>query len=141
MISIWMDDTCISYPTVENAITDGRSQITGNFDYESAKDLADKISAGALPYKLETSNFRTISASMGTGARNAMLIAGVIAFVLVALYMIIVYRLPGVVSSIALVGQVVGNHCLHNRLLRKHPKLYPYDTRYRRYHIGGRHGR
>src|SRR5699024_905105 len=68
----------------------------------------DKISAGALPYKLETSNFRTISASMGTGARNAMLIAGVIAFVLVALYMIIVYRLPGVVSSIALVGQVVG---------------------------------
>ena len=108
VISIWMDDTCISYPTVENAITDGRSQITGNFDYESAKDLADKISAGALPYKLETSNFRTISASMGTGARNAMLIAGVIAFVLVALYMIIVYRLPGVVSSIALVGQVVG---------------------------------
>ena len=108
VISIWMDNTCISYPTVENAITDGRSQITGNFDYESAKDLADKISAGALPYKLETSNFRTISASMGTGARNAMLIAGVIAFVLVALYMIIVYRLPGVVSSIALVGQVVG---------------------------------
>ena len=108
VISIWMDDTCISYPTVENAITDGRSQITGNFDYESAKDLADKISAGALPYKLETSNFRTISASMGTGARNAMLIAGVIAFVLVALYMIIVYRLPGVVSSIALVGQVAG---------------------------------
>ena len=108
VISIWMDDTCISYPTVENAITDGRSQITGNFDYESAKDLADKISAGALPYKLETSNFRTISASMGTGARNAMLIAGVIAFVLIALYMIIVYRLPGAVASIALVGQVVG---------------------------------
>ena len=108
VISIWMDDTCISYPTVENAITDGRSQITGNFDYESAKDLADKISAGALPYKLETSNFRTISASMGTGARNAMLIAGVIAFVIIALYMIIVYRLPGVVASIALVGQVVG---------------------------------
>ena len=108
VISIWMDNTCISYPTVENAITDGRSQITGNFDYESAKDLADKISAGALPYKLETSNFRTISASMGTGARNAMLIAGVIAFVLIALYMIIVYRLPGAVASIALVGQVVG---------------------------------
>lgn len=109
VISIWMDDTCISYPTVESAITDGKSSITGNFTYESAKDLADKISAGALPFKLETSNFRTISASMGLGARNAMIVAGIVAFALIAIYMIIFYRLPGAVAVIALVGQVVGS--------------------------------
>lgn len=108
VISIWMDETCISYPTVETAITDGKAQITGNFTWESAKALGDKIAAGALPYKLVTSNFRTVSAAMGTGARNAMLIAGLVAFILICIYMIIVYRLPGFVASIALVGQVVG---------------------------------
>lgn len=109
MISIWMDETCISYPTVGVAILDGKAQIeSASFTWESAKALADKISAGALPYKLVTSNFRTISAAMGSGARNAMLIAGAIAFVLICIYMIAVYRLPGAVASIALIGQVVG---------------------------------
>lgn len=108
VISIWMDETCISYPTVNSAITEGKAQIEGNFTYETAKALADKISAGALPYKLVTSNFRTISAAMGSGARNAMLIAGLIAFILICIYMIAVYKLPGAVASIALIGQVVG---------------------------------
>lgn len=108
IISIWMDDICISYPTVNEPITSGQGQITGGFDYDGAKALADKISAGALPYELVTSNFSTISATMGSGARNAMLIAGAIAFVLICVYMIAVYRLPGFVASIALVGQVVG---------------------------------
>lgn len=108
IVSIWMDDTCISAPSVNVPITSGNAEIKGNFDYDSAKALADKISAGALPYELVTSNFSTISATMGSGARNAMLIAGVIAFVLICIYMIVIYRLPGVVASIALVGQVVG---------------------------------
>lgn len=108
-ISIWMDDTCISYPNVETAITDGKAQITSStFTYESAKDLADKISAGALPYKMVTSNFSTISPTLGSGARNAMLIAGAIAFALICVYIIAIYRLPGIVASIALFGQVVG---------------------------------
>ena len=108
-ISIWMDDTCISAPTVNQAISGGKAEITSpNFDYESAKALADKISAGALPYKMVTSNFSTISPTLGAGARNAMLIAGLIAFVIICIYMIVIYRLPGVVASIALFGQVVG---------------------------------
>ena len=108
IVSIWMDDTCISAPSVNVPITSGNAEIKGDFDYDSAKALADKISAGALPYELVTSNFSTISATMGSGARNAMLIAGVIAFVLICIYMIVIYRLPGVAASIALVGQVVG---------------------------------
>ncbi|MBR6046280.1 MAG: protein translocase subunit SecF [Ruminococcus sp.] len=108
-ISIWMDDDMISAPTVQAVITDGSAQISGNFTYDSAKALADKINAGALPFKLETTSTNIISATLGSGARDAMLIAGVIAFVVIAIYMCIIYRLPGFVASIALIGQVVGS--------------------------------
>lgn len=108
IISIWMDDTCISYPNVNSAITDGRAEITGSFDAESAKSLADKINSGALPFKLVTASFSTISPSLGAGALEAMVIAGLIAFAFIAIFMIIAYRLPGFVAVISLVGQVAG---------------------------------
>lgn len=108
IISIWMDDTVISYPTVNTVIPDGEAVISGGFTAETAKELADKINAGALPFKLETSNFSTISPTLGTGARDAMLIAAVIAFVLVCILMIVLYRLPGIIACIALAGQVAG---------------------------------
>ena len=108
-ISIWMDDKQISAPTVNEAITGGKCTISGNFTYDSAKALADKIMAGSLPFKLVTTSNNIISATLGSGARNAMVIAGAIAFLLIALYMIIIYRLPGFVASIALFGQVVGS--------------------------------
>lgn len=108
VISIWMDETCISYPSVNSAITDGRAVISGNFDATSAKELADKINSGALPFKLVTASFSTISPSLGTGALKAMVLAGLIAFAFIVIFMIIVYRLPGAVSVIALVGQVTG---------------------------------
>lgn len=108
-ISIWMDETVISYPTVNSAITEGKAEISSpSFDATSAKDLADKISAGALPYKMITTNFSTISPTLGAGAKNAMLLAGVIAFAAIALYMIVVYKLMGAVAAVALFGQVVG---------------------------------
>ena len=108
VISIWMDETCFSYPTVQTAITDGRAQISGNFDGESAKALADKINSGALPFKLVTSSFSTISPSLGAGALEAMVLAGVIAFAFIAVFMIFTYRLPGAVAVISLFGQVAG---------------------------------
>ena len=107
-ISIWMDDTCISAPSVNEPITDGSCRITGNFTWNEASSLANKINAGALPFKLSTTSTNIISASLGEGALNAMLLAGVIAFCIIAVYMIIFYRLPGFVASIALFGQVVG---------------------------------
>lgn len=108
-ISIWMDETMISAPAVQAVINDGSAQISGSFTYESAKSLADKINAGALPFKLQTTSTNIISATLGSGARDAMLIAGVIAFCVIAIYMIIIYKLPGFVASIALVGQVIGS--------------------------------
>ena len=108
VISIWMDDTMISYPRVNSVITDGNATITGSFDAESAAKLANQINSGALPFKLVTSSFSTISPSLGMGALDAMVLAGIIAFILIAVYMIITYRLPGVIAVICLVGQVAG---------------------------------
>lgn len=108
-IGIWMDDTCISAPTVSAVISDGNAIITNSsFTYDSAKSLADKINSGALPFSLETTSFKTISPTMGQGALNAMILSGIIAFVLIAIYMIVNYRLPGAVAVIGLLGQVTG---------------------------------
>ncbi|MCC8068886.1 MAG: protein translocase subunit SecF [Ruminococcus sp.] len=107
-ISIWMDDTCVSSATVSAHITDGKAIIQGDFDYEEAKSLADKINSGALPFNLETASFKTISPTLGTGALNAMVLSCAIAFIAIAIYMIILYRLPGVVAVIALIGQLAG---------------------------------
>ena len=107
-ISIWMDDTMISDANVNSAITGGKAQIEGNFTYDEAKALADKINAGSLPFKLVATSTNIVSPTLGTGALSAMLLAGIIAFAFVCLYLIITYRLPGLVADIALIGQVVG---------------------------------
>ncbi len=111
-ISIWMDDEQISAPSVSAVIADGQASISGSFTgengYAEAKKLADMINGGSLPFKLEVKNLSTISPILGTGARDAMGIAGVIAFIVIAVFMIGYYRLPGVVAVIALAGQVAG---------------------------------
>lgn len=108
-ISIWMDNTLISAPTVKSTITDGSAQISGNFTSDSASKLANQINSGALPFKMETKSFRTISPTMGEGSLDAILLAALIAFCFIAVYMIVLYRLPGVVAVIALCGQVTGS--------------------------------
>ena len=104
---IYMDDMMISAPKVETAISGGQAQITGDFSLEEAQALADTINAGSLPFALESSNYSVISPTLGSGALNVMLNAGAIAFVIIALFMIIVYRLPGFVACIGLVSQLV----------------------------------
>lgn len=111
-ISIWMDDEEISAPTVNAVISDGSASISGGFNgddgYTEAKKLSDLINGGSLPFKLEIKNLSTISPILGTGARDAMGIAGVIAFIIIAIFMIAYYRLPGFVAVIALAGQIAG---------------------------------
>ncbi|NMB30317.1 MAG: protein translocase subunit SecD [Clostridiales bacterium] len=108
-ISIWMDKTMISNATVQTHISEGSAVISGNFTAESAKALADKINAGALPFELVTANFSTISPTLGLGARDAMALSGAIAFIVIAIFITYNYRLPGVVAVIALMGQVAGS--------------------------------
>lgn len=105
-VSIWMDDVMISAPTVNSVISDGNAMIEGNFTAETASDLATKINAGALPFELETASFGSVSPTLGSSSLIAMAYAGVIAFILIALFMLIMYRLPGFIAVLALIGQV-----------------------------------
>ena len=102
-ISIWMDEECISAPNVNSIIAEGNAQITGNFTAATAKDLADKINAGALPFKLVTIDYSSVDPTLGSDA-----LAGIIAFSLICVFMIVYYRLPGFVACICLLGQVAG---------------------------------
>ncbi len=110
-ISIWMDDTMIQAPTVNQAITGGEAYISGMESAEAAKELADKINAGSLPFALtvDDSKLQVISPTLGSDALNVMIIAGAIAFGVVCLLMILRYRLNGIVAAIALLGQLAGS--------------------------------
>ena len=106
-ISIWMDDVMISAPTVNSVITNGKCVIESpNMEAAEASALANKINAGALPFKLTSSGASIISPTLGASSLYAMRLAGIIAFVLISLFMLFVFRLPGFVAIIALLGQV-----------------------------------
>ncbi|MBQ1950668.1 MAG: protein translocase subunit SecD [Clostridia bacterium] len=106
-ISIWLDKDMISNPTVNAVIDNGVAVISGNFaDYQEAKELADLITSGALPFEIEATSLGSISPTMGSSALRSMAIAAAIAMALVVVIMVLFYRLPGVVASIALCGQM-----------------------------------
>ncbi len=105
-ISIYMDETLLSSPTVEEAITGGKAQITGSFTSEEVTKLANQINGGALPFSLEVASYSSISPTLGQNSLTAMAYAGVIALILISLFMILRYRVPGLVATIALIGQV-----------------------------------
>lgn len=116
-IAIFMDDKPVldsngrvnsHAPIVSTQITNGEAVITGQRDAKEAGELAGIIKSGALPFKLEAKSTNSISPTLGKGALAVMLRAGAIAFVLVCLFMILYYRLPGALACIALLGQVVG---------------------------------
>ena len=105
-ISIWLDDENISTATVEAAITNGSAIICGDFTQEEVTTLANQINSGALPFALSAESYSTISPTLGTRSLEVMVLAGVIAFVAVALIMILRYRLPGTIAVLSLLGQV-----------------------------------
>ena len=107
-ISIYMDSTEISSPTVQTQITDGSAIITGQKSMKEAKALAEKINAGSLPFAMEANDAQIISPTLGRNALKVMEEAGLLAFLLVCVFMLLYYRLPGFVACIALVLQVVG---------------------------------
>ena len=104
-ISIWLDDNNISTATVNEAITGGEDIIKGNFDQDSASTLANQINSGSLPFALSAESYSTISPSLGAKSLDVMVQAGIIAFILVAILMIVRYRLPGTIAVISLMGQ------------------------------------
>lgn len=110
IISIYLDDDLISSPRVQTAITGGSGQITMGDDgsmtqeesFKQAQNLAMLIQSGALPMDIAEVETRSISPTLGLEAIDGAIIAGIIGLILVILFMLIVYRLPGVAASMAL---------------------------------------
>ncbi len=109
-ISIWLDDENVSTATVNAAITDGEAIITSSasnpFTQDAVVKMARQINSGALPFALKVDSYSTVSPSLGENSLSAMVLAGVIAFALIVVFMTVLYRLPGFLACIALAGQV-----------------------------------
>lgn len=95
----------ISAPTVKVVLTDG-GVITGDFTFNEATELANLLNAGALPVKLEEISANSVGAKLGEHAMTKTINAGIIGCILIILYMILYYRLPGVIAGITLIVYV-----------------------------------
>lgn len=105
-LAIVYDEKLVSYPNLKEAITGGDCQISGSFTAEEADQLASTLRIGALPLELENIHDNVVGATLGSQALNSSLFAGVIGLLFVILFMIIMYRIPGVAASIALIFYV-----------------------------------
>ncbi len=99
---IYYDGNQVSAPTVNEAITSGSAEINNMKDYDEANKLATFINIGALPVELKSIRTNIVGAKLGSDALNRSLIAGAIGLAVVLVFMISVYRIPGVAASIAL---------------------------------------
>ncbi|MGN8886423.1 protein translocase subunit SecD [Blautia sp. HCP28S3_G10] len=102
-IAIVYDNQILSAPKVNEAITGGQAQITGMADVEEAQNLASYIRIGSLSLELEELRSSVVAAQLGEEAISTSVMAGAIGLVIVILFMILVYRIPGFVASIALI--------------------------------------
>jgi len=102
-LAIVLDKEVISVPRVQSSIPDGQGVITGDFDAESAQELAVQLRYGSLPIPLKVVESRTIGPSLGEDSLRQSFIAGLIGFGLVVIFMIGYYRLPGLIADLALV--------------------------------------
>lgn len=106
-IYIIYDGKVASAPTVQSAITDGNAVINKISNYDEAENLAATIKIGALPLELKQIQYNIVGAKLGQKAVSTSLIAGAIGFGLVCILMIVLYRFPGFIASLALTGYVV----------------------------------
>ena len=105
-VAIVLDGFVYSFPTVQSEISGGRSQITGNFTINEAKDLANILKSGKLPAPARIIEEAIVGPSLGEEAINAGLKSFIIALMIVLMYMIFYYSSAGVVSSIALLANI-----------------------------------
>ncbi len=101
-IAIVLDGAVYSYPNVQNAITGGHSEITGNFSIAEADDLANVLKSGKLPAPAHIVQEAVVGPSLGTESINAGMMSFLIAFVMVLLYMLFFYNQAGITANVAL---------------------------------------
>lgn len=105
-LGIFLDGELLSAPNINEPITGGTAIISGGFTAEEAKELAQNLNFGALPVPIELQSTQTIGASLGAEVLNKGVKAGAIGLGLVLLFMMLWYRLPGLVAGIALLSYV-----------------------------------
>ncbi len=120
-IGIFLDDQLISYPTVpvdfaETGIVGGSAVITGRFTAEQANDLAVQLRGGALPVPVEIVENRTVGATLGRDSIQRSIYAGLGGLILVLIFMVAYYRLPGLIADIALIVYALLTLALFNLL-------------------------
>lgn len=102
-LAIYIDNALISAPVVQNKIVGGEAQISGSFTVKEAKDLARNLSAGALPVPVRLVSQEQIGPILGQISLAKSLKAGIAGFLVIVIFMVLFYKLPGLLSSIALV--------------------------------------
>jgi len=101
-VAIFLDGQAISTPVVQTEITGGQAVITGNFTVEESKLLAQRLQAGALPVPIKLIAQQSVGPTLGQDSINKSVVAGLWGFLFVALFMLFWYRLPGLLSILAL---------------------------------------
>ncbi|HUW71832.1 MAG TPA: protein translocase subunit SecD [Candidatus Humimicrobiaceae bacterium] len=107
ILAIYIDNIPISQPVVQNKISGGKAQITGNFTAEEARALARNLNAGALSAPITLISHQSVGPTLGRISLDQSLKAGFLGFLVIILFMILFYRLPGVLASLALAIYVV----------------------------------
>ncbi|MGG1659807.1 protein translocase subunit SecD [Brevibacillus sp. NRS-1366] len=102
-IAIYLDDEMLTNPVIEEVITSGSAQIRGQHSVEEAKQLADILNSGALPSKLVELQANSVGASLGAMALQKTVFSGYVGFGVVLLFMLWVYRMPGMIANLTLV--------------------------------------
>lgn len=102
-IAIYLDGVPISAPVVQAEITNGKAVISGGFALDEAKQLAQRLNAGALPIPIELISRQTVGPSLGRLSIQQSLAAGILGLLAVIIFMVVYYRLPGLIASLALV--------------------------------------
>jgi preprotein translocase subunit SecD len=103
VMGIFLDGQLISAPTIQQKIDGGTAIISGNFTADTAKSLATNLNLGALPVPITLDSTQSIGPTLGAQALRAGLFAGVVGFIILSIFMILWYRLPGVVAVVSLV--------------------------------------
>jgi protein-export membrane protein SecD len=107
ILAIVLDGQVISAPVIKDTITDGKAVISGTFTADQAKSLVQNLNYGALPVPITLVSSQTIGASLGQDAKAQGVKAGAVGFLLIAIFLIIWYRLPGLLASISLSMYIV----------------------------------
>ncbi|HEY9583945.1 MAG TPA: protein translocase subunit SecD [Candidatus Paceibacterota bacterium] len=102
IVGIFLDGNPISLPTVREEIRDGKAQISGAFTLDEAKLLVRNLNYGALPVPIELISTQTVGASLGQSALTGGIRAGIIALVVISIFLIVWYRLPGLIAVVSL---------------------------------------